>query len=70
MRKPLIPITFIFAFLLSAGTTQADVNVGLSIDKDGLKSFHLAIGEHYVTYDKEIEAIRKLRIPDEELPLV
>ena len=70
MRKLLIPITFIFVFLLSAGTTQADVNVGLSVDKDGLKSFHLAIGEHYVTYDKEIEAIRKLRIPDEELPLV
>lgn len=70
MRKLLLPISFAFVLLLSAGTTQAEVSVGLSVDKDGLKSFHLAIGEHYVTYDKEIEAVRKQNISDEELPLV
>lgn len=70
MRKLLFLIGFTFVLLLSTVTTQAEVRVGLSVDNDGLKSFHLAIGEFYLTYDKEIEAVRKLNIPDEELPLV
>jgi len=55
---------------LSTGITQADVSVGVSVDKDGLNSFYLAIGEHYRTNDQEIKTVRNLNVPDEELPLV
>lgn len=70
MRKLSILAVLLFVLTMSAITVHAGVDIGLSADKDGLKSFYLAIGEHYVTYDKEIQTIRRLNIPDEELPLV
>jgi len=70
MRKFSIPLITLSVLIISAGISNAGIDIGLSADKDGVKSFYLAIGEHYVTYDKEIQTIRKLNIPDEELPLV
>ena len=59
------------AFLcLPAASSAADVSLGVSLDDDGLKSFYLAIGEHFKAPEREIVAVRKQRIPDEDLPVV
>lgn len=55
--------------LLSSGI-NADVSLGITADDDGLKSFYLAVGDHYRVPDKEIIAAREKRIPDEELPVI
>ena len=51
-------------------TTTADVDVGVSADSEGLKSFYLSIGEHYKVPEKQVVIVRQKRIPDEELPVV
>ena len=43
---------------VSVVSVEADINVGLSFDQDGLKGFHLAIGEHYQSPQKEIVVVR------------
>ena len=63
----LLMIIFIWP---SAGTIQAEINAGISIDEDGIKGFYLAIGEHYRVPDKEVTVVRERNIPDEELPVV
>ncbi len=55
---------------LGAGQSRAEVDVGLTLDKDGLKSFHLAIGEHYQVPEKEVIVIREKKIADDDLPVV
>jgi len=65
----LAPLALFAAFLI-APQAQAGVEVGLSIDEDGIKSFHLAIGEHYGVKEKEVVVVREKRIPDEDLPVV
>lgn len=66
----------VFVILLSillwpaADKCRADVDVGLSIGDDGIKSFYLAIGEHYKVPEKEIVIVREKKIPDEDLPVV
>jgi hypothetical protein len=51
-------------------TTDAGVSVGMTVTDEGLKSFHVAIGDYYQIPDKEIVVVRKRHIPDEELPVV
>lgn len=53
-----------------AQTGRAEVTVGATIDNDGLKEFHLAIGRQYNYSEKEILAIEKRQIPEDELPVV
>jgi len=53
---------------VSAASVEADINVGLSLDQDGLKGFYLAIGEHYQSPQKEIVVVRG-QVTDEELPV-
>ncbi|MBI5267909.1 MAG: hypothetical protein HY851_11820 [candidate division Zixibacteria bacterium] len=48
----------------------AQVNAGISITDDGIKSFYLAIGQTYNVPEREVYAVRERRIPDEELPVV
>lgn len=55
---------------LIAGPATAGVDIGLSIDEDGIKGFYLAIGEHYTVPQKKIEVVRKQNIPDDELSVV
>ncbi len=69
-RKSIIAVLALFAALLVAPQTQAGVEVGLAADEDGIKSFHLAIGEHYGVQEKEVVFVRKRNIPDEDLPVV
>ena len=57
-------------FILSTGSTTADVSIGLSANDDGIKSFYLAIGEQYRVPEKEIIVVREKNIPDNELPVV
>jgi hypothetical protein len=47
-----------------------DVNVGVSLDEDGLQGFYLAIGEHFGAAEKEVIVVREKNIPDDELPVV
>jgi len=55
---------------LSTRSGQADFSVGATVGDDGLKSFYLAIGEHYEAPGKEIIFVRDREISDEELPVV
>lgn len=56
--------------LVAAPCALAGIDIGLSIDEDGIRSFHLAIGEHYQVPEKEIVVIRKQSLSDEELVVV
>lgn len=64
----LMPAIILIA--LSVGSASAEVNVGVSIDKDGIKGFYLAIGEHYKVAEKEIVVVRERSVPDEDLPVI
>jgi len=58
------------AVLALAPMTRAGVDVGLSVDEDGVRSFYLAIGEHYRVPEREVVVVRERNVPDEELPVV
>ena len=49
---------------------QAEVNLGISVDDDGVKGFYLAIGEHFEIDAKRVTAVKKEGIPDDEMPVV
>ena len=57
-RKSMIAVLAVFAAILIAPQSQAGVSIGLSADEDGIKSFHLAIGEHYGVKEKEVVVVR------------
>ncbi|RKX21595.1 MAG: hypothetical protein DRP45_12170, partial [Candidatus Zixiibacteriota bacterium] len=67
-------VTFLAVLLISlsftGGSSQAEVDVGLSLDSDGIKGFYLSIGEHYNVPEKQVIIIKEKKIPDEELPVV
>lgn len=68
-----IAMGFVFTLLLVLSISnpcKADVDIGVSIGDDGIKSFYLAIGNHYNVPEKEIIIVRKKNIPDDELPIV
>ena len=71
MRKILIPLMLLlFTGCFIASTGRADVSFGLSVGDDGIKSFYLAVGEHYQVPEKEIVVVKKQNIPNEEMPVV
>jgi hypothetical protein len=71
MRKILIPLMLlILTGCFIASTGRADVSFGLSVGEEGIKSFYLAVGEHYQVPDKEIVIVKKQNIPNEEIPVV
>ncbi len=58
---------------LLAGTfshSSADVDVSLSADEQGIKEFHLAIGNHFESSEKEVLIVKERGIPDDDLPVV
>jgi hypothetical protein len=65
-----LSILFLLMFWPGSDVVRADVNVGMSVDEDGIKGFYLAIGEHYTVPEKEIVYVRKKNIPDDDLPVV
>ncbi len=60
---------FLLPHIISVNT-PADVDIGLSVDKEGIKSFYLAIGDHYKAPEKEIAVVKKRKIPDEDLSVI
>ena len=56
--------------LASTSKAHAGVDVGISVDEDGIKGFYLAIGEHYRVPEREVVVVRERNVPDEELPVV
>ncbi|UCD17583.1 MAG: hypothetical protein JSV44_01390 [Candidatus Zixiibacteriota bacterium] len=68
-RKSVVLFALMALFPI-ASLCQAEVNVGLSLDKDGIKSFCLAIGEHFNVEEKKVVVVREAKIPDEDLPVV
>jgi len=53
-----------------AAQAEAGISVGAAIDSDGVKSFHVAVGDHFRVQEKEVLVVRKRNIPDDELPVV
>jgi hypothetical protein len=67
----LIQVTLFLAVMLaSAPKAAADVSVGATVTNDGLKTFHLAIGDFFKVPEKEVVYVRERSIPDEEMPVV
>ena len=69
-RSFLLSMLFVFALIPAAGVSYAGVDFGLSIGDEGLRSFYVAVGEHYQVPEKEILIVRERHIPDEEMPVV
>lgn len=69
MKLKFLIITLLtVGFALSA--SAADVSMGISADEDGLKSFHLALSEHFQVDYNTIDKTRKEIKNDEELAVV
>jgi hypothetical protein len=60
-------LLFVFSF---SGWSRSEVSLGISADKDGISSFHLAIGEFYRVPEQQMTIVRERNIPDEEMPVV
>ncbi len=52
------------------GNAFAQLEISLSADKDGIREFYLAIGEHYKAPEKEIVVVRERGISSDEIPVV
>jgi len=71
MYRFLTGLTIVCMVVLAlTSKTRAGVDVGLSVDEDGIKGFYLAIGEHYRVPEREVVVVRDRNVPDEELPVV
>ena len=64
----IIVIVSLFAPFPCLATTQW--NLGVSIGNEGLRGFHVSVGEYYRVPETEVVVVRKRGIPDEELPVV
>jgi hypothetical protein len=56
--------------LMVAGSARADVSVGATIDENGIRQFHLAIGTFYNVPERAVTVIKKKGVSDEELAVV
>jgi hypothetical protein len=65
-------IGFMLSLFMVAGisTSRADINIGISGNQDGLKEFHLAIGDYFNVPLPQIEIVREKQVNDEELPVI
>ncbi len=67
MKKIMAAVLFA---VLAGASARADVNLGLSADEDGLREFHMAVGDFYSVPEKEVVVIRERQVPDEEMPVI
>lgn len=56
--------------VIAMPSINAGIDIGLKIDDEGVKSFHLAVSKHYNVSDNAIQLTRKRNISDDELPVV
>lgn len=65
---------FLLLPILMAGfmtvNSRAEVNVGISADRDGIKEFYLTVGTHYGARETDIEKVRARSLPDDEMAVV
>jgi hypothetical protein len=46
------------------------VNIGVSIGDEGIRAFHIAIGEYYRVPEREVVVVQQRRIPEDEIPVI
>ncbi|MDI7259241.1 MAG: hypothetical protein QME90_04880 [Thermodesulfobacteriota bacterium] len=63
-------IAFLCFFGSPASYAQPQVNIGVSMGEEGLRSFYFSIQEYFRVPEKEVVIIRERRIPDEEIPVI
>jgi hypothetical protein len=52
------------------GSAHARVDVGMSLEEEGLRGFYLGVGEYFRVPQREVVVIRERYIPVEEIPVV
>lgn len=70
MMRLIHVIFFLAVMLASVPRAAADISIGATVTDDGVKSFHLAVGDFFKVPEKEVVYVRERRIPDEEMPVV
>jgi len=53
-----------------AGRATAGFEAGVSFSDDGIRSFHLAVGDYYRMPESSVVVVARRGIPDDELPVV
>ncbi len=56
--------------LMVAGSAKGDLSVGATVDENGIRQFHLAIGKFYNVPERAVTVIKKKGVSDEELPVI
>jgi hypothetical protein len=70
MRK-ILAILACMGLMAAAGATAAQVDLGISVSDGRLRSFYLAVGDHYRVDPRVVVDFRsRYRLLDEELPVV
>jgi hypothetical protein len=67
MRKIIILVAVLV--LMQAGLA-AGFDFGISVGDEGIRSFHLAVGDYYRVPEKQITVVKKSRLHDDEMPVV
>lgn len=67
--KKLLLLSLLALFVLPL-TSQAEFEIGISANEDGINEFYFAISKHYKTSNEEIVIAQKKKISDDELPVV
>jgi hypothetical protein len=57
-------------FFLPLNSSEAAVDLGISIGDEGLRGFYLAVGDYYRVAEREVIIVKGRHIPDEEIPVV
>jgi hypothetical protein len=70
MRKKHISLTLIIALSFLSAKVKADFEFGVNGDENGIRDFHLAIGNYYRVPDTQITIVHQKHVSDEELPVV
>lgn len=75
MRRKLVFLlsAFCLSFVLSgvlSGRAQAGFEAGVSITDEGIRSFHLAVGDYYRVPERSVVVVARKGIPDDDLPVV
>lgn len=70
MKKYALPFLAMILVWNLTPTTNAGVDIGLSISDGEVKSFYLAIGDHYDVPEKQIMVVREHKIPDDQMPVI
>ncbi|HWR88780.1 MAG TPA: hypothetical protein VN260_00845, partial [Dissulfurispiraceae bacterium] len=72
--KKMVSLIFLLFIALAApllpAPSEAQVDMGLSVGDEGLRSFYLAVGNYYHVPQTEVTFVYERGIPHHELPVV